>query len=181
MKQLRREFHPSEEQMLAAHEGGMAPEESRKIREHVSLCVACRDRLWQLQAGLQSFEIAAFPPIPDSALEAGLRHLSERISAWNKAHPEFVETAPTPCVSQAVDVCEWLVSELSIYLGMRAAKSLVLQACNRPGVSASDVTAVVEPVISGFFGRQTGFAVASQVARLWNRSQHIAAQSGANL
>ncbi len=179
MKQLNsRESHPAEEYVLTAYEGGMAPEESARVREHVSLCAACRDRLRQLQAELQLFETAVLPPLPASALEPGLQRLRKGISAWNEAHPEITEAAPERPLTPPVPVRDRLASELSIYLGTRTANSLVLQAWDRPGVSANDVIALVEPVVSGFFGRQTGVAVAAQLARLWNQAQEMAAQPG---
>jgi hypothetical protein len=174
-----RDAHPSEEHVLAAREGGMASEESDRIREHVSHCATCRERLRQLQAELQLFETAALPSIPVSALESGLQTLRKRISTWNEAHPVTREAAPEPRLSQEVQVREWLASELSIYLGMQTARSLVLQACDRPGVNTNDLTAVIEPVVSGFFGRRTGAAVAAQVVRIWNQAQERGAQSGA--
>ncbi|MBZ5568572.1 MAG: zf-HC2 domain-containing protein [Acidobacteriia bacterium] len=158
---------------MASLDGELQAGDSARVKRHLGRCAACRNRLEQLQAGLRLYEDVLHPLAADFPLEQGLAHLRGAIQAWNDQHPDSGQAEELgPALPPAVS--EKLVAELSIYMGLRTAKA-VLQTCNRPGVRPADLTAVIEPLVASFFGRQTGSAVATTVVRIWSRAQGTAA------
>jgi anti-sigma factor RsiW len=168
-------LHPPAATLLASLDKELPAPESARINGHLSRCAACRERLEQLQSGLSLYEEVMVPPPAGFPVEQGLDRLITAIQAWNEQHPELLradslETALSPAIRERV------IAELSIYMGLPTARAM-LQTCNRSGVHAAEVAAVIEPVVTGFLGRQTGSAVATKVARICSRAQPGAVQS----
>ena len=167
--QERNVLHPSAAVLMASLDRELPADDSARIARHLGGCAACRNRLGQLKAGLLLYEDVVAPLAADFPLEQGLSSLRTAIQAWDDQHP-VLEPALSPAIRNR------LVAELGIYMGLLTAKSL-LQTCNRPGVQPADLAAVIEPVVTSFFGRQTGSAVATTVVGIWSRAQSTAAQS----
>lgn len=168
-------LHPSAATLVASLDEGLEAVENTRIKGHLSRCAACRQRLEELQTGLRLYEDALAPLPANFSVEEGLGRLRGAIQTWNQQHPvPQGEDGPQPALSPGL--WERLTSELSIYMGLPTARAL-LQTCNRPGVQPADLTAVIEPVVTGFFGRQTGAAVAANVVRICSCAQRAAAQS----
>lgn len=168
-------LHPSAADLLASVDGELESVEDARIKKHLLRCAICRQEVEQLQAGLRLFQDALAPLSTAFPLEEGLGKLHAAIRSWNEEHSESRRANGTePTLSPAV--CELLASELSIYLGSHSARTL-LATCNRPGVQLEDLTAAIEPVITGFLGQQTGMAVVAKIVRMGRLAARAAAQS----
>jgi anti-sigma factor RsiW len=160
---------------MASLDGELQAGENARITRHLGRCAVCRNQLEQLQAGLRLYEDLLAPRSADFSLEQGLGHLRAAMQAWDDQHPDSRRAdGQEPALSPVI--CERLVAELSIYMGLRTAK-VMLQTCDRPGVQTADLAAVIEPVVTSFFGRQTGSAVAATVARICSRAPRTVAPS----
>jgi hypothetical protein len=155
---------------VAALDGELHPLESARIEAHLSRCAACRQRLEELKTGLRLYADELAPLSADFSVEEGLGRLRTAIRSWNDQHAGESKAQE---VALSLVFWETLTSELSIYMGLRTATAL-LEHCKRPGVQLGELTSAIEPVVTGFFGPQTGSAVAERVVHIWDHAQGAA-------
>ena len=155
--------HPSEAALMAAFDGELAPAEEAKIRAHLQLCRLCQARADQLQEGLRLFDDSLASTAAEFAIEAGLGQL---ISAVRKEDSPGMTPAASPLYGG-------VLSELSIYLGQRAAVQL-LQRCQESVPQRDGLEETLAPVVIGFLGQHTGSAVLANVIRIWDQSEKLA-------
>lgn len=165
---LRMRRHPSAADLIAVADSELEAKRVAKVESHLSGCALCRARLEQLQDGLRFFDRSSASTRTEFSVEMGLRNLRAAI----EQHEPLIHDLRANVVEGAL-LHDRLLSELSIYLGPRAAEQL-LDRCN-PSLSERDrLSDTVAPVVIAFLGQHTGSAVLTNVLRIWDQSQQLA-------
>lgn len=159
--------HPAPGVLLESLDGELDAERDAKIKAHLAGCSLCRERLDQLQEGLQFFNRTVASSGPEFSVDEGLKQLTSAIRAHEFSLDNELQVKPEHKPSRAMYAR--LLSELSIYVGRRTAIQLLERCDQRDRLSA-----VIEPVISAFLGQHTGAAVLANVLRIWDRAQQVA-------
>lgn len=162
--------HPSDAVLLASLDGELESLPEARTKAHLEVCAICRMRRDRLQDGLRIFEESSLSMPAEFSIETGLQNLATAIE--QRAHsPEF---CPQPQqLAEDSPLRGRLQSELSIYLGDRAATQL-LERCNQSLSQRDRLRESIAPVIIGFLGQHTGSAVLANLSRIWDQSQGIA-------
>lgn len=165
---LRKLPHPSEADLMAFADGELERSHKAVVEAHLGKCVSCHSRLEQLQDGLRFFNHSSESSRMEFSVEAGFKSLRAAIEQREPLVPEV-----EPAVVEGTLLHDRLLSELSIYLGQRAAEQL-LDRCNHSLSERGRLNDTVAPVVIGFLGQHTGSAVLTNVLRIWDQSQQLA-------
>ena len=158
--------HLNASDLMALLDGEFTESRASKAWAHVAHCSSCRNKLKQLEQGLALFRKAESSFQADEGYsKPGLERLHQSIEAWNESHP-----GPDALPSQFLGspLYEALAKELEIYLGSRTALALLKQ-CDATELNANKLTAIVEPIVTAFLGREPGLAVLTKLQLIWNR------------
>lgn len=146
-------LHPTWGQLVALLDGELTPTEEAVVKSHLARCQTCQREAEGLEKRLQLFEqIDAHSRSVDFPLEHGLHRLRSAIQVWNAANPE-PQAASNAEWAPSAALYEKLVTELGIYVGARAARTM-LKPYGYSGLKREKLTAAVEPIVTDFLGRE---------------------------
>lgn len=160
--------HPSNATLVAALDAELHPRQHAKVEHHLAKCPLCRVQMEALQEGLRSFDRSLNSIEPQFSVEQGLKNVISAIQnrdALSHAHSLLHQKTST--------VYARLSSELSIYLGSRAATQL-LERCGDSVSEREELNETVAPVVVAFLGQHTGSAVLANVLRIWDQAHEVA-------
>jgi len=160
--------HPSPGMLVEYMDRELDPKRMGKVEAHVIDCARCRERLDQLQEGMQFFRHTTMRSMPEFPLEDGLQRLQAKLQeqASDDVRP------PVESEKQRAVLYSRLLSELSIYVGHRTAIQL-LERCNHQKLQRDRFSEVVEPVVTSFLGKHAGMTIIANILRIWDRTQQV--------
>jgi hypothetical protein len=161
--------HPPQAGLIASIDGELAPPQEARMRAHLQVCQVCRARLDLLLEGVGLFDRTLASTRSDFSVEAELQHL---MSTIHRRGQWIGEGSLAGMGTESSGLYGRLLSELSIYLGRRAALEL-LQRCRQAAVQRDRLQETIAPVVIGFLGQHTGSAVLANVGRIWDQSQEV--------
>ncbi len=160
--------HPTKGLLVSFSDGELPSSQAAKIKQHLDRCAFCRASVEELHEGLALFARSASSVGPGGSLDAGLQRLASAIEKHGQANDLLLSNEQNTSALYAN-----LSSELSIYLGARAAKQL-LDGCRSSLSQRERLREAVAPVIIGFLGQNTGAAVLANVLRISDQSREVA-------
>ncbi len=162
--------HPRPGIMAALNDGELTKEREASVRAHFARCATCRNQFDQLHNGLRLFDRSLTSSGPAFSVDDGLKRLSSAMQE-DRLHIDNQSLAAKAEVAGAL--YGRLLSELSIYLGRGTAVRL-LERCNHSLQHRDRLSAVVEPVVTTFLGKDAGTAVLANVLRIWDSTHQVA-------
>ena len=168
LARLRALPHPSKASILASLDGELEAGRRSQVENHLQGCSFCREQMVDLQEGLRHFDEASHSLELRFSVSEGLKNLLSSIHdhAGLSDTRSALQQKTSPVYSQ-------LSSELSIYLGSRAATRL-LDRCRDSLSEREGLNKAVAPVVVAFLGPHTGAAVLENVMQIWDQSHEVA-------
>lgn len=151
---LARKVHPGAESFVAFADGELGPLATAWVEQHLKVCPSCRREAEHAQEALARFQLFVQPP-PDVELERGLLTLQQAMGQLAE------NVTPVRALERDSVAGRRFVAELEIYLGKRAAATLVgrLNQDHR----LDELVSASLPALATLLGRKTADAIAARV------------------